>query len=89
MSDIKTVGVDPARILAEEGSLDGWDLVICSSCGLIEDRSEVPGGQCAVTGEGMDWCPVCLDADCFSSYTVEKAAIIAARIEEKRLGGQR
>ena len=73
------MGVNPAEI----ENLDEWDLVICCSCGFIDDRSEIPGGQCAVSGEGLDWCPACLDADCFSEYTAEKAATIAARIEER------
>jgi hypothetical protein len=73
------IGVNPAEI----ENLDEWDLVICCSCGFIDDRSEIPGGQCAVTGEGLDWCPACLDADCFYEYSPEKAAEIAARIAQR------
>lgn len=77
--------IDPARIIAEEGSLDQWDLAICCSCGFIDDWSEIPGGQCVMSGEGMSYCPACLDVDGIVDYTAEKAATIAARIEEKRM----
>jgi hypothetical protein len=73
-------GVNPAEI----ENLDEWELAICYKCGFIDDWSEIPGGQCAFSGEGLNWCPECGDIESLVDYTPEKALIIAEQVAFKK-----
>lgn len=60
--------------------IDDSNLAICCSCGYVDDWVEIPGGQCSVSGEGLDYCPECGEVDNMADYTVERAK----RIDEKK-----
>ena len=65
--------------------IDDSNLAICCSCGYVDDWVEIPGGQCSVSGEGLDYCPECGEVDNMADYTVERAAKIEARKALERL----
>ena len=65
--------------------IDDSNLAICCSCGYVDDWVEIPGGQCSVSGEGLDYCPECGEVDNMADYTVERAARIDARKALERL----
>jgi hypothetical protein len=65
--------------------IDDSNLAICCSCGYVDDWVEIPGGQCSVSGEGLDYCPSCDEVDNMADYTVERAARIDARKALERL----
>ena len=54
--------------------IDDSNLAICCSCGYVDDWVEIPGGQCSVSGEGLDYCPSCGEVDNMADYTQERAA---------------
>lgn len=54
--------------------IDDSNLAICCSCGYVDDWVEIPGGQCSVSGEGLDYCPNCGEVDNMADYTPERAA---------------
>ena len=60
--------------------IDDSNLAICCSCGYVDDWVEIPGGQCSVSGEGLDYCPECGEVDNMADYTVERAK----KIEKKK-----
>lgn len=65
--------------------IDDSNLAICCACGYVDDWVEIPGGQCSVSGEGLDYCPECGEVDNMADYTVERAARIDARKALERL----
>jgi hypothetical protein len=65
--------------------IDDSNLAICCSCGYVDDWVEIPGGQCSVSGEGLDYCPECGEVDNMADYTVERAARIDAKKALERL----
>jgi hypothetical protein len=65
--------------------IDDSNLAICCSCGYVDDWVEIPGGQCSVSGEGLDYCPECGEVDNMADYTVERAAKIDAKKALERL----
>lgn len=65
--------------------IDDSNLAICCSCGYVDDWVEIPGGQCSVSGEGLDYCPECGEVDNMADYTVERAARIEAKKALERL----
>lgn len=65
--------------------IDDSNLAICCACGYVDDWVEIPGGQCSVSGEGLDYCPECGEVDNMADYTVERAARINARKALERL----
>ena len=54
--------------------IDDSNLAICCSCGYVDDWVEIPGGQCSVSGEGLDYCPNCGEVDNMADYTPERTA---------------
>ena len=65
--------------------IDDSNLAICCSCGYVDDWVEIPGGQCSVSGDGLDYCPECGEVDNMADYTVERAARIEAKKALERL----
>ena len=65
--------------------IDDSNLAICCACGYVDDWVEIPGGQCSVSGEGLDYCPECGEVDNMADYTVERAAKIDAKKALERL----
>ena len=65
--------------------IDDSNLAICCACGYVDDWVEIPGGQCSVSGEGLDYCPECGEVDNMADYTVERAARIEAKKALERL----
>lgn len=65
--------------------IDDSNLAICCSCGYVDDWVEIPGGQCSVSGEGLDYCPNCGEVDNMADYTVERAARIDAKKALERM----
>jgi hypothetical protein len=65
--------------------IDDSNLAICCSCGYVDDWVEIPGGQCSVSGEGLDYCPECGEVDNMADYTVERAARVYKRLFDKQM----
>lgn len=66
--------------------IDDSNLAICCSCGYVDDWVEIPGGQCSVSGEGLDYCPSCGEVDNMADYDPERAKRIEGKLKEKNIG---
>ena len=65
--------------------IDDSNLAICFDCGFVDDWVEIPGGQCAVSGEGLFYCPNCDSVDNMGDYTAEKAKRVYQRLFDKQM----
>jgi hypothetical protein len=65
--------------------IDDSNLAQCCACGYVDDWVEIPGGQCSVSGEGLDYCPECGEVDNMGDYTAEKAARVYKRLFDKQM----
>lgn len=65
--------------------IDDSNLAICYDCGFVDDWVYIPGGHCAVSGEGLFQCPNCDSVDNIADYTAEKAKTIYQRLFDKQM----